>query len=151
MNPRQITEVKILPMIEREPRGNGVELVAEINGVVVMSLPMHKMEWLPVGILFDNYFNWADGDYNTLMTMIMKEMVRMCKMMNISTLISPQHSGSAPVKAFENLGFINAFSSGGWDLSNDGGVERGLRQIFGKAPKSRLPLFYAVLPHSQGR
>jgi hypothetical protein len=37
-------------MIEREQRGHGVELVAEIDGVVVTSLPMHKMEWLPVGM-----------------------------------------------------------------------------------------------------
>lgn len=115
MTPRQITEGKILPSIEREKQHEGVELVAQVDGTVVMSLPMIKPFWIPVGFLFDNYFNWAEGDNNLLMRNLIDGMKRFCKMMSITTLISPQETGSEPVKAFEALGFINAFSSGGWD------------------------------------
>ncbi|MDR1328606.1 MAG: AraC family transcriptional regulator [Oscillospiraceae bacterium] len=115
MTPRQITEVKLLPMIEREQRGDGVELVASVDGTVVMSLPMMKVFRLPLGILSDNYFNWAQGDYNVLMGKLLGEMKRHCGMMGISALCSPQHSGSEPVRAFESFGFTTAFSAGGWD------------------------------------
>jgi AraC-like DNA-binding protein len=115
MTPRQITENKILPMIELEQHGEGIELVAAVDGIVVSSLPMKKAIGLPLGVLFDNYFNWDDGDYHILMRKTLDEMKRQCRMMNITTLMSPQYSGSAPVEAWLQFGFTKAFSAGGWD------------------------------------
>jgi AraC-like DNA-binding protein len=115
MTPRQITEVKIEPMIELERLGAGLELVAVVDGTVVSSLPMRKMLGLPLGVLFDNYFNWTDGDYNVLMGKLLDEMKRQCRMMNITALMSPQYSCSVPVEAWKRFGFTTAFSAGNRD------------------------------------
>ena len=115
MTPRQIIDVKIMPMIEREKRGEGVELVAHVDGIVVMSLPMIKPFWIPLGVLFDNAFNWGEGEGNVLMGKLLEQMKQQCKMMNISTLLSPQYSDSEPCKALKRFGFIKSFSSDEWD------------------------------------
>lgn len=52
--PRQITENVILPAVEKEKRREGIHLVAQVDGRVVMSLPMDKPYWIPAGFLFDN-------------------------------------------------------------------------------------------------
>ena len=54
MTPRQITENVILPAVEKEKRREGIHLVAQVDGRVVMSLPMDKPYWIPAGFLFDN-------------------------------------------------------------------------------------------------
>ena len=115
MTPRQITEIKILPSIEKEKRREGIHLVAQVDGKVVMALFMDKANWLPLGFLFDNNFVLTGGDEDTIMEKMLNEMKRQCKMMNISTIISPQDENSESCKAFIHYGFTKSFTSGGWD------------------------------------
>ena len=114
MTPRQIMDAKISPSLEAEKAGRGVHLVAQVDGKVVMALPMLKPYWIPVGFLFDNCFVLTGGDADTLMGKMLEEMKRHCAMMNVSTLISPQKEGSDSAKAFVQLGFTEAFRSDGW-------------------------------------
>jgi len=114
MTPRQITEEKILPAIERLRKGEGVELVAQVDGRVVMSLPMVKPFWIPLGVLFDNNYVLTNGIEDEIMKQLLEEMKNQCRMLNISTLISPQVEGSESAKAFIHFGFTKAWKSGGW-------------------------------------
>lgn len=114
MTPRQIMDEKILPAIERLRKGEGVELVAQLDGKVVMSLPMIKPFWIPFGVLFDNNYVQTNGIEDELMKRLLEEMKRQCRMMNISTLISPQAEGSENAKAFIQLGFTEAWRVDGW-------------------------------------
>lgn len=114
MTPRQITEEKVLPAIERLKKGEGVELVAQVDGRVVMSLPMIKPFWIPLGVLFDNNFALTGGAEDEIMEKLLEEMKNQCRMLNISTLISPQYEGSENAKAFMHFGFTEAWKSGGW-------------------------------------
>ncbi len=115
MTPRQITEVKILPSIEKLERREGIHLVAQVDGKVVMALPMEKPFGLPLGFLFDNNFVLTGGDNDAVMEKMLAEMKRQCKMMNVSTLISPQYENSESCKAFLHFGFTKAYTSDGWD------------------------------------
>lgn len=74
MTPKQITETKILPSIERLNKGEGVELVAEVDGRVVMSLPMMKPFWIPFGVLFDNNYILTHGVEDEIMNKLLEEM-----------------------------------------------------------------------------
>jgi AraC-like DNA-binding protein len=114
MTPRQIMDLKVTPAFEAEQAGRGVHLVAQLNGKVVMALPMLKPYWIPVGFLFDNNFVLTGGDADMLIGKMLEEMKRYCAMMNVSTLISPQKEGSESARAFVCLGFTEAFRSGGW-------------------------------------
>lgn len=114
MTPKEITEVKILPAIEREKNKSGIELAAEVDGTVVMTLPMVKPFWIPVGFLFDNNYVLTDDGRDELMRKLLDEMKIRCKEMGISTLISPQDVGSENAKAFIALGFQEAWVSDGW-------------------------------------
>jgi len=114
MTPRQITDLKILPSIEAEQAGKGLQLVAQVDGKVVMALPMLKPYWIPIGFLFDNNYVLTGGDEDTIMAKLLAEMKRQCAMLNVSTLISPQKEGSENIKAFVHFGFTEAFTSGGW-------------------------------------
>ena len=114
MTPRQITDEKILPSIERLHKREGIELVAEVDGKVVMSLPMIKPFWIPFGVLFDNNFVLTNGVEDELMARLLEEMKKQCKMFNISTLISPQREGSDNAKAFMHFGFTEAWKADGW-------------------------------------
>lgn len=114
MTPRQITEIKILPSIERLKKGEGIELVAEVDGKVIMSLPMIKPFWLPFGVLFDNNYTLTYGEEDEIMKKMLEEMKKQCRMLNISTLISPQTEGSDNVEAFIHHGFTEAWKAGGW-------------------------------------
>lgn len=114
MTPRQIMDLKVTPALEAAQARRGVHLVAQLNGKVVMALPMLKPYWIPVGFLFDNNYVLTGGDADTLMEKMLGEMKRHCAMMNVSTLISPQKEGSDSAKAFVHLGFTEAFKSGGW-------------------------------------
>lgn len=114
MTPRQITEDKILPSIERLNRREGVELVAQVDGRVIMSLPMIKPFWIPFGVLFDNNYTLTNGVEDEIMGKLLEEMKNQCRMLNISTLISPQIEGSESTKAFMYFGFTEAWKSGGW-------------------------------------
>jgi AraC-like DNA-binding protein len=115
MTPRQITETKIQPWIEKEQRGEGVHLVAEVDGKVIMALPMDKPFWLPLGFLFDNNFVSDGGDGDIIMGKLLDEMKRRCKMMGITTLVAPEYENSGSSEAFMRFGFTKAFVSGGWD------------------------------------
>jgi len=114
MTPRQITEEKILPAIERLSKREGVELVAEVDGRVVMSLPMIKPFWIPLGVLFDNNYVLTGGVEDEIMGRLLEEMKNQCRMLNVSTLISPQLEGSESAKAFMHFGFTEAWKSDGW-------------------------------------
>lgn len=114
MTPRQITEEKILPAIEKEERGEGIELVAQVDGQVVMSLPMVKPFWIPVGFLFDNNFVLTGDGREPLMKLLLEEMKKQCRRMGISTLISPQYADSAGCDAFKQFGFTEIWAAGGW-------------------------------------
>ncbi len=115
MTPRQITEVKILPSIEKEQRREGIHLVAQVDGKVVMALPMDKPYFLPIGFLFDNNFTLTGSDGDIIMGKMLDEMKRQCKMMDVNTLISPQWADSDSAKAFQSFGFTKAYTSNGWD------------------------------------
>lgn len=114
MTPNQIAEIKIAPSIEREKSKTGIELAAEVNGTVVMTLPMIKPFWIPMGFLFDNNYVITGDDRDELMKKLIDEMKIRCRDMDISTLISPQKTGSENVKAFTALGFKEAWTSGEW-------------------------------------
>lgn len=114
MTPRQIKEEKILPAIERLNKREGVELVAQVDDKVVMSLPMIKPFWIPFGVLFDNNYILTYGLEDEIMKKLLEEMKNQCRMLNISTLISPQAEGSESVKAFIHFGFTEAWKSGEW-------------------------------------
>ena len=115
MTPRQITEDKILPNIEAYKRREGLMLVAEVDGRVVMSLPLTKETWLPLGILWDNNYTLDGGDRDIIMRKMTEEMKRQAKMIGISTLMSPQHTGSDSSKAMQSLGFGKVMESGEWE------------------------------------
>lgn len=114
MTPKQITEVKIVPAIEREKNKTGIELAAEVDGTVVMTLPMVKPFWIPVGFLFDNNYVLTGDGRDELMKKLIEEMKIRCREMGISTLISPQNAGSENSNAFITLGFKEAWTSDGW-------------------------------------
>jgi AraC-like DNA-binding protein len=114
MTPRQITEEKILPAIEKLSRREGIELVAQVDGRVIMSLPMIKPFWIPLGVLFDNNYVLTYGLEDEIMEKLLEEMKNQCRMLNISTLISPQTEGSENAKAFLHFGFTEVWKSGGW-------------------------------------
>lgn len=62
MTPKEILDVKVTPAMERETNKTGVELVAEVDGTAVMTLPMIKPFGIPIGFLFDNnYVITGDG------------------------------------------------------------------------------------------
>lgn len=114
MTPKQISEVKIIPSIEREKNKTGVELVAEVDKTVVMTLPMIKPFWIPVGFLFDNNYVITGDSRDNLMKKLIDEMKIRCKEMGISTLLSPQKVGSENSQAFITLGFKEAWTSDEW-------------------------------------
>lgn len=114
MTPRQITEEKVLPAIDRLNKREGIELVAQVDGRVVMSLPMIKPFWIPLGVLFDNNYILTGGVEDEIMGKLLEEMKNQCRMLNISTLISPQLDGSESAKAFMHFGFAEAWKSDGW-------------------------------------
>ena len=114
MTPKEITEVKLIPSIEREKNKTGIELAAEVDGTVVMTLPMIKPFWIPIGFLFDNNYIITGDGRDKLMKKLIDEMKARCKEMGISTLISPQKAKSDNAKAFTALGFKEAWTSGGW-------------------------------------
>jgi AraC-like DNA-binding protein len=115
MTPRQITEVKILPAIEQYEKREGLELVAELDGKVVMSLPLTKPTWIPLGFVWDNNYTLTGGDRDTIMPRMMDEMKRQAKMLGISTLLSPQDKNSESSKAMQSLGFVKVIDSGDWE------------------------------------
>ncbi len=79
-----------------------------------MSLPMVKPFWIPLGVLFDNNYVLTNGVEDEIMEKLLEEMKNQCRMLNVSTLISPQVEGSESAKAFMHFGFTEAWKSGGW-------------------------------------
>jgi len=75
---------------------------------------VEKPFWIPFGVLFDNNYVQTNGIEDELMKKLLEEMKRQCRMMNISTLISPQFEGSDNAKAFIKLGFTEAWKADGW-------------------------------------
>jgi len=114
MTPKEILDVKITPAMEREKNRVGVELVAEVDGTVVMTLPMIKPFWIPMGFLFDNNYVLTGDCRDELMQKLLEEMKVKCKEMGVSTLISPQKVGSESANAFAALGFQEAWTADGW-------------------------------------
>ncbi len=114
MTPKQITEVKIIPSMERVKSKTGIDLAAEVDGTVVMTLPMIKPFWIPVGFLFDNNYVLTGDGRDELMKMLLNEIKIRCNEMGISTLISPQNYGSESVIAFTELGFKEVWIHDGW-------------------------------------
>ena len=115
MTPRQITEDKIIPAIEGYKTGERLELVAVVDGKVVMSLPMTKAEWVPLGFLWDNNFIITGGDRDVIMQKLMDEMKIHARHIGVHTLISPQGRDSESSKAMQSLGFQVAMQSGDWE------------------------------------
>ena len=115
MTPRQITEDKILPAIEKYKKGEGLELVAEVDGKVVMSLPMTKPSWIPLGFLWDNCFTLNGGDNDIIMGKLLETMKEQVKRMGVTTLISPQGKDSDSSKAMQSFGFKKVMESDGWE------------------------------------
>jgi AraC-like DNA-binding protein len=115
MTPRQITEDKIIPMIEAAKNGTGLELVAELEGKVVMSLPMTKATWLPLGFVWDNNFVLTGGDSDKIMQRLMDELIKQAKRIGIGTLISAQSVNSKSSKAMQSFGFQKVNESGDWE------------------------------------
>lgn len=115
MTPRQITEVKILPQLEAYNNHNGVELVAEVDGKIVMTLPMSKPSWIPLGFIWDNNFTLTGGDSDIIMEKLLDEMKNQARMLGVNTLISSQYKDSESSIAMQSLGFQKAFESGEWE------------------------------------
>lgn len=116
MTPRQITEDKINWAIEGNKKGEILSLVAEVDGKVVMNLPLTKPTWLPFGIIWDNNYVSDNGDNDIIMTKMLEELKRQAKQhLNITTLIKPSGENDESSQAFEKFGFAKAFTSNGWD------------------------------------
>lgn len=115
MTPRQITDIKILPSIEAYEKKEGIHLVAQVDGKVVMALPLMRLYSHPVGFLFDNNFMLTGGDDDIIMEKMLAEMKRIAKMLGMSTLEMWQYEKSKSSEAFEHFGFIKVFTSGGMD------------------------------------
>ena len=114
MPPRQTPANGSLPAVEKEKRREGIHLVAQVDGRVVMSLPMDKPYWIPAGFLFDNRFVLTGGDGDRLMERLLEEMGRQCRRMGVSILISPQETGSDGCAAFRHFGFEEGGQADGW-------------------------------------
>ncbi|MCL2363130.1 MAG: AraC family transcriptional regulator [Defluviitaleaceae bacterium] len=115
MTPKQIAEDKIQYHLDLYNRKEGLELVAEVDGKVVMSLPLSKPMWIPLGFVWDNNFTATEGDAHILMQKLMDEMKRQAKMIGISTLVSAQAQNSDASKAMQSLGFNKTSESDGWE------------------------------------
>jgi hypothetical protein len=115
MTPKQITEEKINYHRELYKKREGLELVAEVDGRVVMSLPLSKPTWIPLGFVWDNNFTATEGDSHVIMQKLMEEMKRQAKALGISCLISPQSQGSEASQAMQTLGFCKVNESDGWE------------------------------------
>lgn len=115
MTPRQINEDKINPAIEAYKKGEGLELVAEVDGKVVMSLPMTKPAWIPLGFIWDNNFTLTGGDGDIIMQKMVEEMKIQAKRLGIFTLVSPQGKDSESSRAMQSFGFIKVMESGDWE------------------------------------
>jgi hypothetical protein len=110
---QKITEIKILPQIEAYKNGTGIELVAEVDGLAVMTLPVKKPFWIPFAVIFDNNFTPDGGDNDALMSALLDGLKHHCKQLNITTLIVPAYKTDDEY-AFERFGFTVAFKAGGW-------------------------------------
>ena len=80
-----------------------------------MALPMKKPFWCPFGFIFDNNFVLTGGDEDVIMEIMLEELKRQCKFMNITTLFIPEGENSKNTEAFEHFGFTKILTSGGWD------------------------------------
>lgn len=114
MTPKEITEVKIIPSMERGKRQTGVEVAGSVDGTVVMTLPMIKPFWMPMGFLFDNDYVITGDGRDEVMKGLLEEMKIRCRAMGIFTLISPQKAGSGSIGAFAALGFGEVWNDGEW-------------------------------------
>lgn len=115
MTPRQITEDKILHAIELYKKREGFELVAEIDGKVIMSLPLTKPTWLPLGFVWDNNFTITDGYGDIIMQKLIDETKSQAKMLGIFTLVSAQKKGSESSEAMKTFGFQKVMESNDWE------------------------------------
>lgn len=115
MIPKQISEDKILHAIKLFKKRRGLELVAEVDGKVVISLPLTKPTRIPLGFVWNNNFTLTDGDSDIIMQKMLGEMKRQTKMLGISALLSPQDKDSESSKAMQSLGFDKVFESGDWE------------------------------------
>lgn len=77
-----------------------------------MSLPLTKPTQIPIGFVWDNNFTLTGDDGDMIMQKLLDEMKRQAKMLDISTLISPQDKNSESSKAMQSLGFSKVFESG---------------------------------------
>jgi AraC-like DNA-binding protein len=115
MTPRQITEDKILPMLEACKRGDGFELVAEVDGTVIMSLPFTKPTWIPLGFVWDYNYTLTGFDRDQIMQKLLDELKKQAKRLGIGTLVSPQGRNSEASKAMQSFGFQKVNESGDWE------------------------------------
>jgi hypothetical protein len=115
MTPRQINEDKIMRSIEAYKNKLGLELVAEVDGKVVMSLPLSKKEWIPLGFVWDNNFTLDNGDGDVIMQKLVDEMKNQAKALGINMLISSQYTDSESSKAMQAMGFNKTPASGAWE------------------------------------
>jgi len=115
MTPRQITEEKILHAIDLYKKREGFELVAEVDGKVVMALPLTKPTWIPLGFVWDNNFTLTGGDSDKVFQMLLDEVKNQAKMLGISTLLSPQAKNSEASKSIQSMGFKKVMESGDWE------------------------------------
>lgn len=115
MTPRQITEDKILPATEAYKAGNGLLLVAEVDGRVVMSLHLTKPAWIPLGFVWDNNYRLTGGDEDLIMQKLVDGLKYHAKHLNISALLSPQGKNTEESKAMQAFGFVKVFEAGDWE------------------------------------
>ena len=115
MTPKQITEEIISAGIENYKKREGLSLVAEVDGTVVMNLPVTKPTWLPFAIVWDNNYISDGGDNDIIMRKMLDELKKQVKSLNITALIKPSGENDESSKAFEKFGFTRAFTSNGWD------------------------------------
>jgi AraC-like DNA-binding protein len=115
MTPRQITEIKILPSIEAYEKKEGIHLVAQVDGKVIMALPLLRLYSHPVGFLFDNNFVLTESSNDIIMEKMLEEMKRQAKMMGMTALEMWQQENSKNTEAFQHFGFTKVFTAGGRD------------------------------------
>lgn len=114
MTPGEITYEKIQPAMERQQTKSGIELVAEVDGTVMMALPMVKPFWLPIGFIFTNNYVPSGDIRDELMKQLIEGMKAQCINMDISTLVCSLRTRSDIIPAFKALGFTDAWEADGW-------------------------------------
>lgn len=114
MTPRQITENKILPGIENYKNKTGFLAVAELDGVVVMSMWIQRLYSGP-GFIYDSHYIWQNDEYDNVFVKLIDGVKVFAHQLNMNALCLYENEDSDFITGFEKCNFIKVFNAGGLD------------------------------------